>query len=77
MKKNLGSADRYIRVLIGVSFLLNIIIIKPGAIGTVILLALGLGILYSAYSGYCFIYDLLKISTCNKNCESESNENAS
>ncbi|MCX8122803.1 MAG: DUF2892 domain-containing protein [Spirochaetes bacterium] len=71
MKKNVGPADRYIRVLIGVSFLLNIIILKPGAIGTIILLALGLAVLYSAYSGYCWAYDLLKISTCKESCASE------
>ncbi len=71
MKKNVGTADRYIRVLIGVSFLINIFILKPGAIGTIILLALGLALLYSAYSGYCWIYDLLKISTCKKSKDAE------
>jgi len=70
-KKNVGTADRYIRVLIGVSFLINIFILKPGAIGTIILLALGLALLYSAYSGYCWIYDLLKISTCKKSNDAE------
>ncbi|HOF13962.1 MAG TPA: DUF2892 domain-containing protein [Spirochaetota bacterium] len=71
MKKNVGPADRYIRVLIGVSLLINIFIVKPGAIGTIILLALGLAVLYSAYSGYCWIYDLLKISTCKKSNDAE------
>lgn len=71
MKKNVGPADRYIRILVGVSFLLQIFTIKPGAIGTIIFLALGLAVLYSAYSGYCWAYDLLKISTCKESYAAE------
>jgi len=71
MKKNVGPADKYIRVLVGVSLLLQIIILKPGAIGTIIFLALGLAVLYSAYSGYCWAYDLLKVSTCKESCAAE------
>jgi hypothetical protein len=71
MKKNVGPADRYIRALIGVSFLLQIFVLKPGAIGTIIFLALGLAVLYSAYSGYCWAYDLLKVSTCKESCAAQ------
>jgi hypothetical protein len=71
MKKNVGPADKYIRVLVGVSLLLQIIILKPGAIGTIIFLALGLSVLYSAYTGYCWVYDLLKVSTCKESCAAE------
>ncbi len=71
MKKNVGPADRYIRTLVGVSFLLNIFVVKPGAIGTIVLLAIGLAVLYSAYSGYCWAYDILKVSTCKESCAAD------
>lgn len=71
MKKNVGPADRYIRTLVGVSFLLQIFVVKPGAIGTIIFLALGLSLLYSVYTSYCWIYELLKISTCKETCAAE------
>ncbi|HOJ29355.1 MAG TPA: DUF2892 domain-containing protein [Spirochaetota bacterium] len=71
MKKNVGPADRYIRTLIGVSILLQILVLKPGAIGTIIFLALGLAVLYSVYSGYCWAYDILKVSTCKESCAAE------
>ncbi len=71
MKKNVGPADRYIRTLVGVSFLLQIFVVKPGAIGAIIFLALGLSLLYSAYTGYCWIYELLKLSTCKESCAAE------
>jgi hypothetical protein len=71
MKKNVGPADRYIRVLVGVSFLLQIFVVKPGAIGTILFLALGLSVLYSACTGYCWVYDLLKVSTCKESCAAE------
>jgi hypothetical protein len=71
MKKNVGTADSYIRFLAGISFLLNIIILKPGFFGTVILLVLGCAMLYSAATGFCWMYGLLKLKSCNETCEVE------
>jgi hypothetical protein len=68
MKMNTGKADRYVRFLTGVAFLLNIIILEPGVIGTIILLALGCSMLFSAFSGFCFMYDILKIKSCKETC---------
>ncbi len=67
MNINVGSADKYIRFLCGLAFLLNIIVLKPGVIGTIILLVLGLGMIYTSYSGFCWLYNLLKINTCGIN----------
>ena len=63
MKKNVGSTDRYIRFILGLGFIMNIFSLGTAKLGTFILLALGLAMFYSAYTGYCFLYDLLKINS--------------
>lgn len=66
MKTNVGPSDRFIRFLVGISFLLNIVILEPAVIGTIILLVLGLVFLYTSYSSYCLLYDILNISTSSE-----------
>lgn len=68
MKKNVGSTDSYIRFMVGISLLLNIIILEPGTLGTVVLTALGLSTLYSAYSKFCPLYLPFGICTCDSGC---------
>ncbi len=63
MKKNVGIEDRYIRFLVGFSLLLNIIVLEPGILGGIILAVLAIGILVSVYTSYCWVYDILNIST--------------
>ncbi len=63
MKKNVGSSDRYVRFLIGIGFILNIFSLETGKLGSFILLALGLLVLFTVFTGYCFMYDILKINT--------------
>ena len=74
MKQNMGSADSFIRVLIGISFLVNIIILEPGAIGTIILLALGVLNLATAWIRYCPAYTPLGICTCPCTCDCSDTE---
>ena len=64
MTHNLGSGDSFIRFMIGLSFLINIIILEPGAVGTVILLTLGVMFLASSWTNYCMAYKALGINTC-------------
>jgi len=64
MEKNVGKVDAYIRFLLGVSFLLNIFALKTGVIGTIVFLVLGLVMIATAVTGYCWLYSLLKIDTC-------------
>ncbi|HSV95718.1 MAG TPA: DUF2892 domain-containing protein [Spirochaetota bacterium] len=64
MVQNVGPADRYIRFLVGLSFLLNIIILEPGFFGGLILFILGAGFLVSVFTGNCWVYTLLKVDTC-------------
>jgi hypothetical protein len=64
MQQNMGSADSFIRVLVGISFLVNIIIIEPGPVGTIVLLALGIISLATAWTKYCHAYTMIKTCTC-------------
>ena len=62
MEQNMGKTDRIIRAVIGVTILLAGIMIPSwwGAIGLVPLL--------TSLVGFCPLYTLLKVSTCEK-CE--------
>ena len=66
MKKNVGASDRYIRFMIGLAFIMNIFSLEPTRFGMFVLLAIGALILNSAYTQYCFVYDLLDINTYEK-----------
>ena len=61
MKMNMSYPDRYIRFLIGISFLLNIIILQTEAIAIVILLTLGFSSIYTSLAGYCIVYDIFLV----------------
>jgi len=65
MKKNMGSADKIIRIIIavviGVLFFTNII---SGTLGIVLLSLAGVFVLTSLIS-FCPLYTLLGISTCH------------
>ncbi|OHD66314.1 MAG: hypothetical protein A2176_07455 [Spirochaetes bacterium RBG_13_51_14] len=71
MKKNIGASDRYVRVIFGLAFILNVFSLEPSRFGMFVLLLLGFSLLYSAYTQYCWIYDLLKISTYEKTPKKE------
>ena len=64
MEKNVGKVDSYIRFLLGVSFLLNIFTLKTGVIGTIVFLVLGLVMIATAFTGFCWLYSLIKFDTC-------------
>ena len=66
MKKNVGASDRYVRTLIGLGFIINIFSLEPTKFGMFVLLAIGALILNTAYTQYCFVYDLLNINTFEK-----------
>ena len=72
MQKNMGSADVFVRSLIGIAFLINIIILEPG-VGGVLLFLLGAILIASAWYAYCPLYTALGICTCTCEgcCEAE------
>lgn len=66
MKKNMGNADRLIRlilaVVVGVLFYTGVV---TGTVATV-LLVLSVVFLLTSLVGYCPLYALLGVSTCPK-----------
>ena len=66
MKKNMGNADRLIRlilaVVVGVLFYGGVV---TGTVATVLLVLAGIFLLTS-FVGYCPLYALLGVSTCPK-----------
>ena len=74
MQQNMGSADSFIRVLVGISFLVNIIILEPGHIGTIVLLALGIIFLATAWIKYCHAYKMFEVCTCSNCKKTDANE---
>jgi hypothetical protein len=71
MVKNVGPADSYIRFMVGISFLVNIIILSPGILGSIILFVLGAAMLVTAYTGFCGFYSIIKVNTCKESCAAE------
>ncbi len=66
MKKNVGTLDRIIRVIIAIVFgYLYFAKIITGAWG-IVLLMLGLIFLFTAIVGHCALYVPFGISTCTK-----------
>lgn len=76
MQKNMGSADSFIRTMLGISFLVNIIILEPGITGTIILLVLGAMNLGTAWIGYCPAYKPFGICTCDDKCCTKTEKSA-
>lgn len=74
MKSNMGSADKFIRFMVGTALLVNIIILEPGAVGTIILLVLGLAMWVSAWNGYCPAYKPFGFCTCTGPCTCSEEE---
>jgi len=74
MQVNMGSADRFIRTMVGIAFLCNIIILEPGVFGTIVLLVLGGLMLGTAWTAYCPAYKPLGICTCGGECQCKCEE---
>ncbi len=77
MKKNVGSADRFIRFLIGIAFLVNIIVLKPGTTGIIILAVAGAALLATSFIGFCSLYlpfNVCTVERCNCNKEDDKEE---
>jgi hypothetical protein len=66
MKKNVGAADKVIRIIIAallvILYFANVV---HGTLG-IILLIVALVLLITAFTGFCGLYVLFGISTCKK-----------
>ena len=74
MEKNMGMADAFIRFMIGVALLVNIIVLEPGIVGLAVLLIIALLLLKSTFSQYCPLYKPLGISTIPQSGKQEGEE---
>ena len=63
MKKTVGSADKVIRIILGLVLLIIAFAVSVGQILKVILIVIGIIALLTAITGLCPLYSLLGIST--------------
>jgi hypothetical protein len=67
MKRNVGSADRIIRVVLGLILLVIGLFIMAGGGWKWFLIIVGLAALVTGLSGRCALYLPFKINTCKTN----------
>ncbi len=63
MKKNIGTIDRIVRVLIGLACFIGAYVVV-GVVFKVILLLIGIFAMYEALVGWCAFYMLIGRNTC-------------
>jgi hypothetical protein len=69
MKVNEGTTDRVIRVILGIILLaIGVFEVGSAEVLGIVLIVVGLIILITGISGFCALYSLLGIKTCEK-CE--------
>ena len=64
MDKNVGNADRIIRLVVGIAALIGAFAAGFGSVGGVALLVVGAIMLGTAAVGFCPLYKVFGISTC-------------
>jgi hypothetical protein len=67
MKKNIGSADRIIRVVTAIIFLALTLTGMIGGIIALVLSVVGIVLVVTSFIGYCPLYVTLGISTIGQN----------
>jgi uncharacterized membrane protein len=72
MEKNVGARDRTIRVIAGI-LLLGIGLAIQGVLGLICAIV-GIGLLFTAITGFCSLYKLCGINTCTGRPESSTKE---
>lgn len=66
MKKNMGSTDRIIRIILAIAFgVLYFTNVVTGTLG-IVLLVLGIVFLLTSFISFCPLYLPFNISTCKK-----------
>ena len=68
MQKNEGTADRVIRVILGIILIWLGVYFQSswGMVAMIVLIVLGLAALITGIIGFCSLYKLFKISTIKK-----------
>lgn len=63
MKKNVGSADKGIRIILGLVLLILAFTVPAGQPAKVVFIVVGIIALLTAITGFCPLYTLLGINT--------------
>jgi hypothetical protein len=66
MHKNLGVEDRFIRLLVGVSLIMNIPTLQPGLVFSILLAVAGVALIATTFVGFCCLYKPIKLDTRDK-----------
>ncbi|MCP4134747.1 MAG: DUF2892 domain-containing protein [bacterium] len=72
MDKNVGNTDAFIRFMLGLTFLINLIILEPGVIGGIVLWTLSLIFFFTAFLRSCPILSAFGFCTADGDCECDS-----
>ncbi|MCX6769097.1 MAG: DUF2892 domain-containing protein [Candidatus Micrarchaeota archaeon] len=67
-KENIGKADRAVRAVVGAVLGALVLLGSIAAPMSYLALVFALIVLYTAASGNCRLYSLLKLNTCGKKC---------
>ena len=66
MKSNVGTADKIIRIIIGITLVVVALVVVMSTVLKIILLVVGIILLLTAIAGFCCLYIPFGISTCKK-----------
>lgn len=64
MKKNIGTTDRIVRLILGMLLISSVFIVSGGIWLKIALGVFGLFVIAEAVSGWCVLYKLLGRNTC-------------
>lgn len=67
MKKNIGTEDRIARLLVGTALIINIPVLMPGIVVSIVLAVAGIALIATGIVGFCSLYLPLKLDTRNNN----------
>lgn len=64
MQKNIGNADRFVRIMLGIILLL-VFLSQPfeGMTGNLVLLVISISMIVTSFMSFCPVYTLFKINT--------------
>ena len=66
MKANMGTADKIIRIILGIVLIIIALAVAMSTVLEIILLVVGIILLITSITGFCALYKLLGINTLKK-----------
>lgn len=66
MTQNVGGLDRLVRILLGLALIWTALYVSLSTALVVLSSVVGLILVFTGITGFCWLYSLLKISTCKR-----------